>query len=215
MAFVSALFDQAGDVEPGAAALLGAAEVRRLRAGSSERGESFGEAALLIVEDGFVVIRTDDQARRRIVLCHAGRGALLSIPRHNDCVDALVDATLTLISEEVYAALLAHSDTATLLSDALRSTLLQQQCSIANFADGRPVDRVQRKLLQLAREHGRVVTDGVRLDFPVTHELLAEMIGTARETVSRAMDKLETSEFIVREGRSYRLRVKPETLSVP
>jgi len=58
-----------------------------------------------------------------------------------------------------------------------------------------------------------VVAGGVRLDFPVTHELLGEMIGSARETVSRALDRLESTGFVVREGRSYRLQVNPETIA--
>ena len=58
-----------------------------------------------------------------------------------------------------------------------------------------------------------MVTDGVRLDFPITHELLAEMIGSARETVSRAVEQLERSGVVVREGRSYRLRVEPERIT--
>ena len=41
---------------------------------------------------------------------------------------------------------------------------------------------------------------------------LAEMIGSARETVSRAIDRLERSGFLVRDGRSYRLLVQPDTL---
>ena len=50
--------------------------------------------------------------------------------------------------------------------------------SLANFASVRHVDRVERKLLQLAGEHGRVGTEGVRLDFPLIRGLLAEMIGS-------------------------------------
>jgi CRP/FNR family transcriptional regulator len=71
---------------------------------------------------------------------------------------------------------------------------------------------VRDKLIQLAREHGRVRRDGVLLDFPLTHELLGEMVGSARETVTRALDELEEEGFVTRRGRSYRLNVAPEVL---
>jgi CRP/FNR family transcriptional regulator len=138
---------------------------------------------------------------------------LLTAPEPGETLDALVDAQVTLVSEAAYATLLARPDTATVLSDGLRAALRQKRYSIANFAGVRPVDRVERKLLQLAQEHGRVASDGIRLDFPITHELLAEMIGSARETVSRAIERLESTGFVVREGRSYRLQVEPETLA--
>jgi len=205
------LFDRVPGVEPEAVTELAAAEVRRLPAGSTHGGEAFPDASFLIVEQGFVVIRRVS-ARRGVVVCHAGPGALLASPQLGESLDALVEAHVTLVSEAAYVNVLARPNAATVLSDALRSTLRQKQDSIANFAGIRPVERVEQKLLQLAREHGRVVRNGVRLDFPITHELLAEMIGSARETVSRAIDHLETSGFVVREGRSYRLQVKPETI---
>ena len=206
------LFDRVPGVEPEAVTELAAAEVRRLPAGSTHGGEAFRDASFLIVEQGFVVIRRAFSGRRGVVVCHAGPGALLASPQLGESLDALVEAHLTLVSEAAYVNVLARPNAATVLSDALRSTLRQKQDSIANFAGIRPVERVEQKLLQLAREHGRVVRNGVRLDFPITHELLAEMIGSARETVSRAIDHLESSGFVIREGRSYRLQVKPETI---
>jgi len=47
---------------------------------------------------------------------------------------------------------------------------------------------------------------------PITHELLAEMIGSARETVTRAVDALEQNGFLRRQDRGYVLRVSPGTL---
>jgi CRP-like cAMP-binding protein len=44
---------------------------------------------------------------------------------------------------------------------------------------------VRGKLLQLARNYGRVALDGMRIDFPLSHTLLADMVGSSRETVTR------------------------------
>jgi hypothetical protein len=198
---------------PEAAAELAAAEIRRLPAGSSSGVEAFSGVAFLVVETGFVVTRRMTTKRRGVVVCHAGSGALLSVPEPGEALVALADARVTLVSEATFDKLLAQPRVAILLSDAMRSELRQKRDSIANFASVRPVDRVERKLLQLAREHGRVVPGGIRLDFPITHELLGEMVGSARETVSRAIERLERGGFVVREGRSYRLQIEPETLA--
>jgi hypothetical protein len=198
---------------PEAAAELSAAEIRRLPAGSSSGVEAFSGVAFLVVETGFVVIRRMTTKRRGVIVCPAGSGALLSVPEPGEALVALADARVTLVSEATFDKLLAQPRVAILLSDAMRSELRQKRDSIANFASVRPVDRVERKLLQLAREHGRVVPGGIRLDFPITHELLGEMVGSARETVSRAIERLERGGFVVREGRSYRLQIEPETLA--
>jgi CRP-like cAMP-binding protein len=71
---------------------------------------------------------------------------------------------------------------------------------------------VRRKLLQLARSYGRVGRDGVRIDFPISHSLLAEMVGSSRETVTRALDELQRAGFVARSGHSYRLLVSPESI---
>jgi CRP/FNR family transcriptional regulator len=69
---------------------------------------------------------------------------------------------------------------------------------------------VRRKLLQLGRAYGRVSREGVRIDFPVSHVVLAEMIGSSRETVTRALDELQRTGFVERSGHTYRLLVSPE-----
>jgi CRP-like cAMP-binding protein len=88
----------------------------------------------------------------------------------------------------------------------------QKQEALANFAHTRHIERVRRKLLQLAHGYGRVVRDGIRIDFPVSHAVLAEMIGSSRETVTRAVDELQRDGFVARRGHTYRLLVSPESV---
>jgi CRP-like cAMP-binding protein len=66
------------------------------------------------------------------------------------------------------------------------------------------------KLAQLARSYGRVGTDGLVLDLPLTHELLAEMVGSTRETVTRALARLAHEGMIRHERGRYRLAVRPD-----
>jgi len=82
--------------------------------------------------------------------------------------------------------------------------------SLGQFACPRHADRVHVKLVQLARSYGRVGTDGLLLDLPLTHELLAELIGSTRETVTRALARLAHEGIVRQERGRYRFAVRPD-----
>ena len=52
----------------------------------------------------------------------------------------------------------------------------------------------------LAERWGRVGLDGVRVTLPVTHELLAVIVGSRRPTVSLALQRLSAAELLIRES---------------
>ena len=108
--------------------------------------------------------------------------------------------------------LLELPDAAQALLGGMEAIVRQQQRTIVALASSHHLDRLREKLLQLAEDHGRVAREGVLLQLPITHELLAEMIGSARETVTRAVDALEQNGFLRREDRGYVLRVSPGAL---
>src|SRR6266542_3772236 len=136
-----------------AAEVLARATTVEIEPGKPYFPASFSTAVLLVVEEGFVVVRaTLPGMSRSVITCEA----------------------------------------------------------IANFAPTRHLDRVRRKLLQLGRSYGHVVRDGIRIDFPVSHALLAEMIGSSRETVTRALEELRSLGFVARSGSTYRLLVPAE-----
>ena len=201
--------------EPSAAVdeLLATAPPAALAGGGVRSVSSLPDAQVLVVEEGFVVLRaTDPASGRGIVICHGGRGTLLPfvLPSHE--IVALVDSRLTVITVDVYERLLELPDAAQALLRGVEASVRQQQRTILALASSHHVDRLREKLLQLAEDHGRVGRDGVVLQLPITHELLAEMIGSARETVTRAVDALEQNGFLRRQDRGYVLRVSPGTL---
>jgi hypothetical protein len=174
---------------------------------------SFPEAALLVVEHGFVVLRaTFPPLARSVVTCEAGPGRILLPPSAGEVLCGLGEARVTAISAQGRDRLLALPGVAQRVVEQLSVALGQKQEAIANFAPTRHVDRVRRKLLQLARAHGHVARDGIRIDFPISHALLAEMIGSSRETVTRALDELQRDGFVARRGSTYRLLVPPESV---
>jgi CRP/FNR family transcriptional regulator, cyclic AMP receptor protein len=187
----------------------------RLEAGMTIHGHDLPEIAFVLVEDGLVVLRSAiPGSARRTITCHAGANALVLPPAEDESLSALTDATLVIISTADRERLLEAPLSARLLVDGLAETLRQKHAAVASMSRLHHVDRVREKLLELARDHGRVGRDGIRLDFPLTHDLLGEMTGSARETVTRALDELQREGFVERRGRTYSLRVSPDELSV-
>jgi Crp-like helix-turn-helix domain len=165
---------------------------------------AFAVGALLVVEDGFVVVRaTSPPPARSVVTFEAGPGAILLPPRAEEVLMGLGKSRLTAISAEARDRLLTVPAIAQRVVEHLVHVVAQRQEAISNFAPTRHVERVRRKLLQLAGTYGHVVREGIRIDFPISHALLAEMIGSSRETVTRALDELQRGGFVVRVGSTY------------
>ena len=62
---------------------------------------------------------------------------------------------------------------------------------------GRDVaSRLARVLVKFSQQYGVPTDRGVRIDLPVTHQDLANMIGTARETVSRNMARFRQKGYV-------------------
>ena len=74
------------------------------------------------------------------------------------------------------------------------SVLLAVSCA------NRVEDRVALVLWHLANRWGRVTPRGVRLELPLTHELLAELVGARRPTVTSALARLSDTKTVVRDG---------------
>jgi len=172
-------------------------------------------AALLVIERGVVAVTTPrtTEAGRRMTVVIAREGDLVVPPGEREELTALDGAAMTVIAPDVFALLLAIPEAAALVVERLVEAVRERQLSLAQFASVDRAERVRAKLLQLARAHGRVTRTGIQLDLPLTHELLAQTTGSARETVSYALAALAREGFVVREGRRYRITVPPELLA--
>ncbi|HET7127522.1 MAG TPA: Crp/Fnr family transcriptional regulator [Gaiellaceae bacterium] len=178
------------------------------------------DAALVAVEEGFVVISTDTgngngkdhPASRRIVLATGHPGTLLVPPGLSERLEALTPSRITIVSAHSLRVLLGLPSVAATLFDAVADALRERQATIRNCAYVHHSERVLEKLRQLARIYGRAVPGGVRVDFPLTHQLLADMVGSARETVSLALSDLAREGLLQRQHPRYVLRIEPHEL---
>jgi biotin operon repressor len=205
------LLDGADPEAESAAEILAGCPMFDLSAGEPHFRRSFVGAKLLAVEQGFVVVRsTPEGFARPIVTCEAGPGRVLLPPTVDEVLLGLISSRVIGITAEARDRLLDVPAAGLALLELFEIALSQRQEALRNFAHRRHIERVRHKLLQLAQNYGRVVRDGIRIDFPVSHMLLGDMIGSSRETVTRALDELQRSGFVARRGHTYRLLVPPE-----
>jgi CRP/FNR family transcriptional regulator len=116
------------------------------------------------------------------------------------------------IPADLERALLHVPAAAEAIVDALLEELRERQQSLAHFGNVVHAERLRAKLLQLARTHGALVAGGIEVELPLTHELLGQAIGSARETVTVAVQTLEREGFLTRVGRRYRLTISADFL---
>jgi CRP/FNR family transcriptional regulator, cyclic AMP receptor protein len=176
--------------------------------------DGMAEGTLLVVESGLLLVRSlRPGASRSTVVGLAGAGAVLLLPNAHEELQALTDSSLTVVTPSAHEALLRIPGVAAAVVEGIGEQLRERQESLAQLSIIRHVERVRYKLTQLARTHGKVTGGGVRIDLPLTQRLLAEMIGSARETVSLALAELTQKGFVRREGHFYVVAVAPSNLS--
>jgi CRP/FNR family transcriptional regulator, cyclic AMP receptor protein len=70
-------------------------------------------------------------------------------------------------------------------------------------------DRLWMLFWELADRYGRVHSDGVHVDLPVTHEVLSHLVAARRPSVSGALTKLADQGRLSRNGRGWVLHGEP------
>jgi CRP-like cAMP-binding protein len=169
------------------------------------------DSKLLVVDEGVVLVVAEGGPPRPTVLALACPGDVLAPPVREEHVRALTAARLVAVPRDEYEMLLDLPGVARALLESLLDALDKRQQSLASLR-GNHAERLQETLHRLALDHGKVCADGVEIDLPLTHELLAQMVGSARETVTSTLGRFQREGLLVRNGRTYRLTVAPDLL---
>jgi CRP-like cAMP-binding protein len=187
------------------ARLLASCPRTELAAGETCCAGDFAGAALLVIERGLAAQATRTGSRRRMILAFCRERAVLPPPGRAEELVAVSECTIVAVTTDAYCRLLQLPTAALAIVQALVAELRERDESLAQFANVSHAERLRGKLQQLARSHGAAVDGGIRIELPLTHELLGQAIGSARETVTAALRTLEAEGFVVREGRRYLL----------
>ncbi len=89
------------------------------------------------------------------------------------------------------------------LSECIYSHIQQTEELLYIIRSDRLYDKLKRLLVWLGNKLGQEVEKGKLIDFPLTHQELAEAISTSRVSITKLINQLEQEGFIVRDGRNY------------
>jgi CRP/FNR family transcriptional regulator, cyclic AMP receptor protein len=127
--------------------------------------------------------------------------------------EALVDSTISVIETENLASLITESpDLAAAVVTGMTKRFTELQTLIEQLLVRDTAVRLATTLLNLAHRFGRPTADGmVAIALPLTHQGLANMIGSNRVTVTRKLLELQESAHLRSLGRNA-LAVRPDKL---
>lgn len=145
-----------------------------------------------------------------MVVAFGASGSVLLAPTRQERLEALADLRVTVVTAGARQRLMEVPSAAAVILDGVTGGLRDCQESLSLFASLRHIDRVRHKLVQLARVHGKVGTGGVSLSLPLTHELLADMVGSTRETVTRTLSQLAREGLVRHERGRFQLAALPD-----
>jgi CRP/FNR family transcriptional regulator len=130
-----------------------------------------------------------------------GELILIGKPRPFTAV-ALTDAAISILPLAVLQDLLASSPVFSRNYLRLLSTRLYElERTFPALVQAWPHHRLAKELLHLAKDLGDETPKGTRLTLHLTHELLSNLIGASRETVTLLIHKFEEIGLLRREGR--------------
>lgn len=115
---------------------------------------------------------------------------------------AIEDVLATVIVRERFLVLLSSAPTIALNFAGLLSTrLMKIEKELAEFGHTWSHNRLAKILLQLCEQHGTETPKGILIGLRLTHEDLANLIGTTRETVTTQLKKFERMGILHRQDR--------------
>ncbi|MGO9390381.1 Crp/Fnr family transcriptional regulator [Rhodoblastus sp.] len=121
-----------------------------------------------------------------------GVAMAIQVEAYPGTATAAVDSLALAWPNSVWSELLArHPGLAVNTMQALGARLQDSQKRILDLSTQQVEQRIAGALLQLAHQAGRKTDDGLLIDFPLSRQDLAEMIGATLHTVSRTFSAWE------------------------
>jgi CRP/FNR family transcriptional regulator len=117
---------------------------------------------------------------------------------------------LVLPQDQFKAYLRAHPDAALLCMQVLASRLRILSEVLANLVSDDVNTRVAKLILRLSARYGVRVGKDIVLNIPLTHQEIADMVGTTRQTVTTALGQLKRQGVLSID--SHRIQIESEEL---
>lgn len=181
---------------------------RRFPQGTTIFGKGDSADSVFIVKEGLVRLMSlsEKGAETTLHLFKTGNifgELLLSEDQRAFSAVAATEVVATVVSRKNFVEILTSVPVvAENFIRLLSRRLTKVEREFAEFGHTWSYHRLALVLLSLAREHGVATPKGTKIAIRLTHDDLAKLIGTTRETVTTQMNRLSRKGMIRREGRT-------------
>ncbi|MBT3342563.1 MAG: Crp/Fnr family transcriptional regulator [Gemmatimonadetes bacterium] len=172
--------------------------------------------SLFIIRSGQVKVSLIHEDGKEFILSLLGEGevfgelSLLDDQPRSANVTAMAPTELVMLQRANFRALMTRiPQIAVSLLEELAQRLRRTDDQVEGLALLDVHHRVAKTILRLAADQGEPTNGGVLITGRPTHQQLANMAGTTRETVTRELKQLEQQGYIVTRGRDI-IVVSPE-----
>jgi len=182
--------------------------------------EETGNYMYIVLAGKVKVTKTTSGGKETILAIHQpgdffGEMALLDGKTSPATVSAIEDCRIaTIYHSDFQRLMMSNEKVVRQIIQVLCSRLRQVWAQVQDLSYSTADDRIRAGILQLSRKHGVPDARGIIIDLKITHQELAELVGTSRETVTRTLARLQKKGVLQLDQRRIIL-LKPKALVSP
>jgi len=178
--------------------------------------EETGNYMYLVLAGKVKVSKAGSSGKETILAIHRagdffGEMSLLDGKTAPATVSAMEDAKIISVSGADFHKYLMHNEKVLLQIISVLCARLRQVWQTQSVSSSKADARIRMGIHQLAKRHGIQDAHGTIIDLKITHQELAEMVGTSRETVTRVLSHLRDQGIIEVDQRRMTL-LNPQAL---
>jgi CRP/FNR family transcriptional regulator, cyclic AMP receptor protein len=178
--------------------------------------EETGNYMYLVLSGKVKVSKAGAGGRETILAIHRtgdffGEMSLLDGKTAPATVSAMEDSKIISLSGADFHKYLMHNEKVLLQIINVLCGRLRQVWQTQSISSSSAEAKIRMGVYQLSKRHGIQDAHGTIIDLKITHQELAEMVGTSRETVTRVLSHLRDEGIIEIEQRRITL-LKPQAL---
>ena len=186
---------------------------RRFSGGSTIFAPGDAPDALYVLRSGLVTLSHLSEGGQESILRVFGPGdvfgeILLTIPARPFLATALTASVVTVIPAKTFRHLLSTIPRIGFnFTCVLSRRLTEMALDRAQASHKWSAERLALTLSKLGAAHGVKEGAGTAITLPLTHQILADMIGTSRETVTRDLRRLKRQGVVSQRGRILVIKI--------
>jgi CRP/FNR family transcriptional regulator len=185
------------------ARLLGVVEQLDLPRHHQIFGPGSPNQSIFFIERGSIrVTRPSPDGKSFVILSLLGPGDLLgdiawTEDTHDCSAETIEDCRIYQLSRRDFEGLVRDNPGFALcLIHVLASRLKHAQSRIEDLVFRQVPSRVAKLFINLAENHGKVTPLGIILDLPLTHQEIADIVGSSRVTVTQVLNRFRAMNWV-------------------